>query len=337
MRNFFPLPFLKRTEETRTGFTLIEALVAIVIFTLAMVAISGLIVLAYRTYGYSWEQSVAIEEARRGVETMVKEIREAKNGQDGSYPIELAEDKEFIFYSDIDGDGKTERVRYFLGDLKNIDQIQTCVSFEKGGTCTVSFANFFSGTLKSAQVKISVEGDLGASNEYLEIFADGQKLGNFCQSGCVDCAASWQGTATFDVTSQAQDNFITFLADATNQVDPSCNWEEPNHSFKAKFEFSFTEEVQGTELKKGVIKPTGFPVQYPQDQEEISILSSYVRNSPPIFEYFDKNGNKIESLPARLIDTKLMKIFLVINVDPDRPPQNFELESFAQLRNLKGE
>ncbi len=62
------------------SFTLIETLVAILVFTLAMGAVSGLILMAYRTQSYTWQQSIAIDEARRGIETMVKEIREAKAG-----------------------------------------------------------------------------------------------------------------------------------------------------------------------------------------------------------------------------------------------------------------
>jgi len=108
---------------------------------------------------------------------------------------------------------------------------------------------------------------------------------------------------------------------------------------KAKFEFSFIEDLSGFahQFKKGVIKPVGSPPTYPSDQEKISILTSYVRNVPPIFEYFDSQGNKITEYPARLVDTKLMKVYLVVNVDPNRPPQDFELESSVQLRNLKQE
>lgn len=321
------------------GFTLIETLVVIFIFTLIMGAVSGLIVMAYRTHGYTWEQSIAIDEARRGIEIMIKEIREARSGEDGSYPIEKAGDKEFIFYSDIDDDRQTERVRYFLGTVSSGNQIQKCVTFTKGGACSVTFSNFLKGNLKSAQAKVSVEGDFGAGNEYAEVFADGIKLGNLCQTGCSDCAGTWQGTTIFDVASQASDNSIQFLADAASRVDPFCNWEESNHSLKAQFEFSWTEEISGLEheLKKGVIEPTGSPIKYPLDKEKISIISSYVRNVPPIFEYFDQNGNKIVDYPARLKDTKLMRVYLVINIDPNRPPQDFELESSVQLRNLKVE
>lgn len=188
------------------GLTLIETIMTIAIFTIAIGVISSLIVMGYRTQSYTLEQSAAIAEARGGVETMVKEIREARPGDDGAYIIEKAEDFQFIFYSDIDKDTVTERVRYF---------------------------------------------------------------------------------------------------------------------------------IQGTDFKRGVINPTSWPIQYPLVSEEISILSRYVRNQPPIFHYFNGDGNEITELPARLKDTKLMKVYLVINVDPNRPPQDFVLESSVQIRNLK--
>jgi len=316
------------------GFTLIETLVVIAIFTLIMGAITGAVVILYRTHGYTWQQSIAIDEARRGVETMVREIREAKVGDDGSYPIKKAEDKEFIFYSDIDGDGETERVRYFLGTVVSGSQIQECVTFANGGSCSVTFSNFLSGTLETAQVKVSVEGDFGRRNEFADIYADRVKLGSVCREGCNDCAGIWQGTQTFDVSSQAQDNFIQFIADASPRVNNICP-----HAMKAKFEFSWQESLATgqNELKKGVINPAGFPVQYPSEQEQVTILSSYIRNVPPIFRYFDAKGKEITDLPARLKDTKVIEVYLVIDVDPNRPPQDFELRSSVQLRNLKTE
>lgn len=324
----------------KNGFTLIETLVAIAVFTLMMGAAAGAVVFVYRTYGYTWQQSLAIDEARRGVETLVKEIRQARTGDDGSFIIEKAQEKEFIFYSDIDGDGKTERVRYFLGTVSSGSQTKECETSTNGGTCSVSFSDFLQGTLISAEAKVSVDGDFGSSQEYAEIFADSAKKANICkggESGCTDCPATWQGTTVFDVTGEAADNAISFLADATSQVGPLCP-----HSMKAQFEFSWTENLAGFahEFRKGVIKPVTGPggqITYPSNQEEISLLTSYVRNDPPIFEYFDAQGQKIVDLPARLVDTKLMKVFLVVNVDPNRPPNDFELESYVQMRNLKNE
>jgi len=318
----------------KKAFTLIETLITIFIFSLAIGAIFSSILMIYKTHGYTFEQSIAIDEARRGIETMVKEIRMAKEGEDGSYPIELAGDKEFIFYSDIDGDGRVERVRYFLAQTNSGTKIQECQTSQKGGYCSVSFSNFLTGALTKATVSVLVDGDFGASTEYAEIFADGIKIGEICKSGCKKCLGSWQGTQTFDVTNFAEDNLITFLIDATDKVDPACPF-----SMKAKFVFSFTEDISALshEFKKGVIKPTGSPPTYPLDQEKITTLTSYVRNSPPIFKYFDEEGNKILDYPARLKDTKLMKVYLVVNVNPNRPPNEYELISFVQLRNLKQE
>jgi len=194
------------SNGVKKGFTLIETILTIVIFALTMGAITSFVVLGYRTQSYTWQQSLAIGEARKGIEIMVKEIREARGGDDGSYIIEKADNFEFIFYSDIDKDAAAERVRYF---------------------------------------------------------------------------------------------------------------------------------IDGSNFEKGVIDPQGFPVQYPSANEQISILSQYVRNQPPIFHYYDGNGEELTELPARLKDTKLMKVYLVINVNPNRPPQDFVLESAVQIRNLK--
>ena len=322
------------------SFTLIETIIAFSIFSLIMAALSGSILMLYRTHGYQWQQSLAISEARRGIETMAKEIREAREGENGAYPIEYTGDKEFIFYSDIDNDGKTERVRYFLGQITTQTLTQECFTGSAGGSCNVTFSGFLTGTLKLAKVRVSVEGDLGSNNEYVDIYVDGQSLGRLCKTGCSDCAGTWQGTQTFDVFSQAQDGILNFFAQASNKVDcgknePECNWQGYFHTMKVNFELEINQEIQGTELKKGVIKPTGFPPTYPLDEEETSIITSFVRNAPPIFDYFNENGNKIEDYPARLKDAKVMKVFLVVNVDPNRSPTEYQLESFVQLRNLK--
>lgn len=321
------------------GFTIPEVITTIVIFTLIMGAISSLIVLGYRIYGHAMEQTIAIDEARKGIDAMTQEIREARMGEDGSYPLEKADDKQIIFYSDIDGDNKTERVRYFLGTVSAGSLAQECQTASGGGSCSVTFSNFFTGDLKSAQIKSMVEGDLDAANEYVTISLSGTSMGDLCQTGCFHCAGTWQGTTVTDITSQAMGNSIQFLAAASSKVGRECPVSSPNHSMKARFELAWTEEIigAGNELRKGVIEATGSPAQYPLDQEKVSVLTSHVRNAPPIFEYFDVNGNKITNVPTRLVDTKMIKTFLVINVNPDRPPKEFELETSVQMRNLRTE
>ena len=318
------------------SFTLVETLIAIFIFFVIMVGLSSSVVWLYRTHSYTWQQALAVDEARRGIETMVKEIREAKQADNGAYPIELANDKEFIFYSDIDHDGKTERVRYFLGQTNSQTISQECQTFIRGGSCSVDFSNFLQGTPVSAQVQVSLQGDFGWNNrEYADIYADGQFLGQVCRTGCSDCPGSWEGTTVFGVsTTTIADNDVSFLADASSRVDPFCPY-----AMKANFELSFTENLpdQAHQFKKGVIEPVGDPPTYPTENEKVTVLTSYVRNAPPIFEYFDQNGDRITEYPARLSDTKLIKVYLIVNIDPNRPPNEFEIESYVELRNLKEE
>jgi len=316
------------------GFTLVETLVVIVIFALVLGATSAAIIAIYRTHGYTWQQSQAINEARKGVETMGREIREARTGEDGSFPIEKAAEKELIFYSDINGDGKTERVRYFLGSAGGGSQTQECQTFSAGGSCGVIFSDFLQGNILSAEIRISLDGDFGWSREYAEIYADGQYLGRICQTDCNDCPGNWEGTQTFDVTNLATDNYISFSADASYRVDPLCP-----EAMKARFELSWTEEIpeEANKLKKEIVFPQSTSPIYSEDQKETTVVSNYIRNAPPIFEYFDENGDKIEEVPADPNKVRTIKLCLIVDVNPTRSPSSFELESSVQLRNLKEE
>ena len=99
------------------GFTLIEILVAMSIFTLIGIYGSRFIATGFRTFTFGSEQQTAIENARRAMEIMTKEIRGANDSERGDYPLTSTEDDNFVFYSDIDYNGETEKVRYFLDGL----------------------------------------------------------------------------------------------------------------------------------------------------------------------------------------------------------------------------
>jgi type II secretory pathway pseudopilin PulG len=326
-------------SKTGSGYTMVEMLVVIFVFTLVWGVIAQSIVMIYRTQGFAMDQSRAINEARKGVQAMAREIRQAAAGDNGAYPIELAADKEFVFYSDIDNDGKVERVRYYIATVNSGSQTAQCSSLVSGGSCGVTFHNFLTSgaTLTSAQVQVSLEGYFGAAGRTASVTADGTALATMCSAGCSQCGQTWQGTQTFDVASQAADNLITLTAAGTNTVKNLCSWQVNNHSLLAQYVFSWTEDIpnQDNTLKKGVIKPTGSPVTYPSNLEKITTVSSYVRNAPPIFTYYDATGNQITANPAILSNTTMMKLFMVVNVNPNRPPSDYQLEQYVQLRNLR--
>ncbi|MCS7092399.1 MAG: prepilin-type N-terminal cleavage/methylation domain-containing protein [Patescibacteria group bacterium] len=98
--------------------------------------------------------------------------------------------------------------------------------------------------------------------------------------------------------------------------------------------------LSGNSLIKGVIEPTGFPVNYPSQNEKIKVVAENVRNgTTPIFYYYNENWpqdttNNPLNTPTRLSDTKLMRLYLEIN-PKENNNRNYILETYIQIRSLK--
>ena len=98
------------------GFTLIETLVWVSMFSLVMLAIMNSVLSFYRTNTYAVEQAAAVTSAQRGIEEMIKTIREAAYSSNGAYPVISMSTTSISFYADIDTDPYIERVRYFISN-----------------------------------------------------------------------------------------------------------------------------------------------------------------------------------------------------------------------------
>jgi len=105
---------MKKIKDNHFGLTLVEILVALGIFLVITTLVWTFVKQSYFFQSFALEQTTSINEAQRGVETMVKELREAMPADTGAYPIEKADNFEMIFYSDYDGDNSVEKVRYYL-------------------------------------------------------------------------------------------------------------------------------------------------------------------------------------------------------------------------------
>ncbi len=101
-------------KQPRKGFTLIEVVITLGILSFLMAGIYGFFIESYNFQTFVSEQNDAVSTARDGVEQLVYEIREAAPADTGAYTIELADEQELIFFSDVDADVLTERIRYFL-------------------------------------------------------------------------------------------------------------------------------------------------------------------------------------------------------------------------------
>jgi len=100
--------------------------------------------------------------------------------------------------------------------------------------------------------------------------------------------------------------------------------------------------LTGGKIYLGIRNPsTTFPKTYAAgDGTTVEIAKQIVNtSSDPMFSYYNKNYpadviNNPVSVPADVSQVRLVKIFLMINIDPNRAPDNIHQESFVELRNL---
>jgi len=102
------------TLKNKRGVTLVELIVAVFIFSLIYLAVT-----AFQKNVWTFSMNIndtllGQQEAKQSLKTMIKEIRIASAGGDGSYAISETGTSSMTFYSDIDGNGSKEKVRYYL-------------------------------------------------------------------------------------------------------------------------------------------------------------------------------------------------------------------------------
>lgn len=105
---------LIHTKKYKQGMTLIEVMIGVFILLLIGLAIFEFQKSVFQTESILTGSLDASYEANKAVKILATEIREAGIGNDGSYPILVADSDEFIFFSDINNDGLKEKIRYYL-------------------------------------------------------------------------------------------------------------------------------------------------------------------------------------------------------------------------------
>lgn len=81
-----------------------------------------------------------------------------------------------------------------------------------------------------------------------------------------------------------------------------------------------------------------FPPVYDAGDETTLELAKQIVNtaSDPMFSYYDSSYPETNAVdtPADVSEIRLIRIFLKINIDPNRAPDNIQQETFVELRNL---
>lgn len=195
--------------------TLMEVLVAIAVMLIAMEGFTLLFVKSWDTNKFILEEGLASAAASRATNKIIGELRHVRQADNGDYPVESGSDFDLKVYLDVDKDGVTERVHYFL-------------------------------------------------------------------------------------------------------------------------------DQDTDELKKGVTNPlTTQPISYPAGDDSVSVLTNYVVNesTDPVFYYYNENypgdtANNPIATPAAVDQVRLIRVHLFVNINPVHAPDNINIESFADLRNL---
>jgi prepilin-type N-terminal cleavage/methylation domain-containing protein len=104
----------KNNKINKQGFTLIEVLIVSAITVVLGGGILSLIYITSQSRLVTFQNLLNVDQTNTSVSLMVRELRNIRTGDNAAYPLERANDQEIIFYSDIDYDGQSEKVRYTL-------------------------------------------------------------------------------------------------------------------------------------------------------------------------------------------------------------------------------
>ena len=98
----------------KQGFTLLEVLIAVGILSIVILTVSIFAFDVFRSELFISENLEAEEQIQQIFKIIAPEIRSMAISNNGSYPLAAVSSSSLSFYSDIDLDGLSERVRYFL-------------------------------------------------------------------------------------------------------------------------------------------------------------------------------------------------------------------------------
>jgi prepilin-type N-terminal cleavage/methylation domain-containing protein len=98
--------------------------------------------------------------------------------------------------------------------------------------------------------------------------------------------------------------------------------------------------LEGSTFYRSVIDPSGYPVEYLEENEIITPLAENVANETnPLFYYYNSDWPQDQSnnpLPIedRLTQTKIIKIDLSLE-NKNKAENNYQINTFVQIRTLK--
>lgn len=126
---WIPLSFRNRTSK---GLTLVEMLMAIFIVSAGMLGFTLLFSSSWKSNKFSIETGVTVIQVNRALNQITMNLRKVRQADDGDYPIESGSSFDLKVYADVDDDGTTERLHYWLDTAT--DQVKLGITDPVAGT-----------------------------------------------------------------------------------------------------------------------------------------------------------------------------------------------------------
>lgn len=107
-----------KKQNSQLGFTLVEIVVAVAIFTVLSI---GVIALVNTVFLGSIKQGTSLanaDQTRKLAKNITQELRNAVSGSDGAFALANTGSQDLMFYSNVDGGTDIERVHYYLSGGK---------------------------------------------------------------------------------------------------------------------------------------------------------------------------------------------------------------------------
>ena len=142
-----------------------------------------------------------------------------------------------------------------------------------------------------------------------------------------------------DVRRAEQSSIGSFAIVTTDEYELSFYANIDDDSLREKVRFWIDDG--DTTLKKGVIKPTGNPLEYLSGDESVVEIAHDVVNrnkSVPVFSYFSEESDPTSdplTQPVALTDVNIIRVQLELEEDPNETPIPLHVESTVHIRSLK--
>ncbi len=102
-------------KPSRSGMTLLEALVWIAVLTSAMIVLTESLLYFYRTDQYAINEAFAVSSAQHAMDIAVRAIRTASYSNIGAYPVISIAANQISFYANVNpGDPLIQEVTFFV-------------------------------------------------------------------------------------------------------------------------------------------------------------------------------------------------------------------------------